>query len=349
LLATREDPLALAEKERLAAKVRAKFGALGEKTRLVCDSYALEQATAPDIAQWKAAFWPEGSSLNDLCCGMGADSFFVKPSVRTLGVDLEESRVRMYQANMEILGLPHQAVRGDACSEEFRADFFCIDPARRPKLQPSFESVLQIAGRYQGGMAKLPPAFPVERLPANAERLYLGGRADCRETLLFLGSLAAHPERVRAVEFEGDLVRVWEGSVNPSPLLCAPVGTYLLEPSPVLVRSHLFLELGKIAHFWQIDATLSYLSCDALPADLVGFAPYRILGKSALATRAVKEMLAHHDIGSLDLKKRGVEVVPEEEIKRLKPAGTRHGILFYTRELGKKVAYLAERVSANSS
>jgi hypothetical protein len=345
------DPLLLAERERLRAKILAKFGGdlflAPHAAGFQCDSLALEQATAPDIARWKAAFWPPGCALHDLCCGMGADSFFVPASVRALGVDIDPARVRWYGANLALLGLPHQALLGDAVdfAEDSapRADFFCIDPARRPRLAPGFDQVLRIAERYGGGMAKLPPAFPVEEIPPGTERVYLGGRADCRETLVLFGSLAREPGRVRAVEFEGGAVREWQGRGEDT-LPVAPAGAFLLEPSPVLVRSHLFLEAGRALGLWQIDSTLSYLSCDTLPPGLEGFSAYQILARSGLSTREVKAMLKAHDIGSLTLKKRGVSVVPEDEIRRLKPQGAAPGVLFYTRCLGQKTAYLARHL-----
>jgi len=115
------------------------------------------------------------------------------------------------------------------------------------------------------------------------------------------------------------------------------LGNFILEPVPVLVRSHLFLSEAKKHGFWQIDSTLAYLSCDDY-APNPGFVAYKVVDQSSLSN--VKVMLKKHDIGKITLKKRGVEVVPEEEIRRLSPKGEREGVLFYTRVLGEKRAVL---------
>jgi len=119
------------------------------------------------------------------------------------------------------------------------------------------------------------------------------------------------------------------------------LGNFILEPIPVLIRSHLFLSEAKKCGFWQIDSTLAYLSCEELPPERKGFAAYKVIDQSSLSTNNVKTMLKKHNIGKLTLKKRGVEVVPEAEIHRLSPKGEKEGILFYTRVLGEKRAILA--------
>ena len=63
---------------------------------------------------------------------------------------------------------------------------------------------------------------------------------------------------------------------------------------------------------------------------------------------AVRAMLKKHDIGRITLKKRGVEIIPEKEIKRLDPRGSREAILFYTRIRGEKAAILALPLHTNS-
>src|SRR5574344_820117 len=67
-----------------------------------------------------------------------------------------------------------------------------------------------------------------------------------------------------------------------------------------------------------------------------------------LGSSAVRAMLKKHDIGRITLKKRGVEIIPEKEIKRLDPRGSREAILFYTRIRGEKAAILALPLHTNS-
>lgn len=149
---------------------------------LVCDRLAYEQSTAQDLGRWKAALWPAGSSVHDLCCGMGGDSFFIPPTVQVQGYDLDLARIAMYNHNMQVQGLPFSAQLHDVRNLESRAQFFCIDPARRAELgqnqrdwtlmTPALDEVMALAQRYEGGMIKLPPGFPLEAVPSEVECLF---------------------------------------------------------------------------------------------------------------------------------------------------------------------------------
>ena len=226
-----EDRATIMDYMALVPKILEKFGS----ENLLCDKLALEQSTAQDIGRWKASLWPavsEGddgnASVHDLCCGMGGDSFFIPASFKIVGVDLDENRLAMYSHNMEVLGKAASTLCADVRetadrngSTESPATFFTIDPARRAQegenqrdlrnLTPTLEEVVEISKHYQGGMVKLPPGYPPAEIPDGTEILYLGGHSDCRECLVLFGSLAKHPDTVRAVMVDkaGNALAEW--------------------------------------------------------------------------------------------------------------------------------------------
>jgi hypothetical protein len=308
---------------------------------LICDRLAFEQATAKDISEYKAKMWQSGAKIADLCCGMGGDSFWLPSGIAASGVDIAPERIFMFNENMKRLKLPHRAILQNAL-EASGGDFFCIDPARREGLNPSFESILELSKKFCGGMVKLPPAFPENEIPKENNILYLGDANDCRECLMLTGVFGK--EIIKAVALCENETFEWQCEKNELQnisLEAKKIGNFILEPIPVLVRSHLFLSEAKKCGFWQIDSTLAYLSCEELPLVHKGFAAYKVIEQSSLSTNNVKAMLKKHGIGKLTLKKRGVEVVPETEIRRLSPKGEKEGVLFYTRVLGEKRAILA--------
>ena len=205
-----EERAAIMDYMALVPKFREKF-ANKETARgmfLLCDKLALEQSTAQDIGRWKAGIWPHEGSVNDLCCGMGGDSFFLPAGLKITGVDLDENRLAMYRHNMLAFGKAASVKCADVREVE-GADYFTIDPARRAikgenqrdlkNLTPTLEEVVEISKHYKGGMAKLPPGYPPAEIPDGTEILYLGGHGDCRECLVLFGELAKHPDTVRAV------------------------------------------------------------------------------------------------------------------------------------------------------
>jgi hypothetical protein len=323
-------------------KIREKFRL--QRIDLICDRLAYEQATARDISEYKAKLWQSGAKIMDLCCGMGGDSFWLPDGIVASGVDIAQERVLMFNENMERLGLPHKAVLQNAL-EVAGGDFFCIDPERRGGLSPSFENVLELSKKFCGGMVKLPPAYNENELPMESDVLYLGNASDCRECLMLSGMFGKGMVRAVAVcknkTFEWQCEKSELRNIN---LEAKKLGNFILEPNPVLVRSHLFLGEAKKHGFWQIDSTLAYVSCENLPPVHNGFTAYKIIEQSSLSTNHVKEMLRKHNAGKITLKKRGVEVVPEAEIRRLAPRGEKEYILFYTRILGEKQAILADRL-----
>lgn len=367
---------------------------------LLCDKLALEQSTAQDIGRWKSNLWPSGAeaadkTVHDLCCGMGGDSFFLPKELNVVGVDLDENRLAMYRYNCGIMrgtdaGKVLQADARIVNSGTATADYFTIDPARRAidgenqrdlrNLTPTFAEVLEIATHYKGGMAKLPPGYPTEEIPADSEVVYIGSHSDCRECLVLFGELAKNPGKVRAVMVDkngnlvktaGDTAAEWCGTLteiqarsnknaekdlpgcersfrnatSDSDLPVGDLAKYLSEPTALLIRSHLF---GSVAQAANPDAHLisegiAYVTSDS-PLPSPAFTSYEVIDHSEISSSAVRAMLKKHDIGKLTLKLRGVKLDPDAEIKRLKARGKNEAILFYTRAAGEKVAILAKKV-----
>ena len=350
--------------------------------------------------------------VHDLCCGMGGNSFYLPKDFLTIGVDLDENRLAMYRYNSKIM-----RGRGNTTTEECvadnqntiladvreiakqndsesvtlalpKADYFTIDPARRAiegenqrdlrNLTPTFEEVIEISKHYKGGMAKIPPGYPISEIPRGTEIVYIGSRTDCRECLVLFGELTQNPDHVRAVMVDktGNVIAEWneirdekrearneseqsqydhnyelEGrdrvyttASSESDLPLGSVSKFISEPSPVLLRSHLFgvvaLAHDESAHL--ISPGIAYTTSEK-PLPSPGFANFEVLDSAEISTGAVRAMLKSHDIGKLTLKLRGVKVDPDQEIKRLKPKGKNAATLFYTRLDGEKIAILAKR------
>ena len=405
-----EERAAIMDYMALVPKFREKFG-IGNTAFLLCDKLALEQSTAQDIGRWKSTLWEHACLANknsesnnsesvaivhDLCCGMGGDSFFLPKELTAIGVDLDENRLAMYRYNSSAMrGVPQEScdaytILGDVREVLARpkADFFTIDPARRAiegenqrdlrNLTPTFEEVIEISKHYKGGMAKIPPGYPINEIPRGTEILYIGSRTDCRECLVLFGELAQNPDHVRAVMVDktGNVIAEWneirdekrearneseqsqydhnyelEGrdrvyttASSESDLPLGSVSKFISEPSPVLLRSHLFgvVALAHDESTHLISPGIAYTTSEK-PLPSPGFANFEVLDSAEISTGAVRAMLKSHDIGKLTLKLRGVKVDPDQEIKRIKPKGKNAATLFYTRLDGEKIAILAKR------
>ena len=110
----------------------------------------------------------------------------------------------------------------------------------------------------------------------------------------------------------------------------AELKRYIYEPDNAVVRSHLIAELAE-----QIDATLvapqiAYLSSDAI-IESPFVRGFEVLDEMAFDRKKLKSYLRDQNIGTLEIKKRGADIVPEELRKELQLKGENTATLIVTR------------------
>ncbi len=185
----------------LRQRAMAKFDAAH---RLFFTPVTLEQATDQAVAACKAARFPEGQPIADLCCGIGGDLFGLAERGEASGVDLDPIHSLLAEANCRELDLPtREVMTADATMiplEHFAA--WHIDPDRRAtgrratrldRLQPTQAALQQMLSHNPHGAIKLAPATMIpEPWPAMCERQWIGSGRECRQQVLWFGALAHH-------------------------------------------------------------------------------------------------------------------------------------------------------------
>ena len=107
---------------------------------------------------------------------------------------------------------------------------------------------------------------------------------------------------------------------------------------------------GKGTQAVRLAAELGLRGLHPMIALLAGEAPaqspfldtFRVLGSAPLDKRRVRELLRAHDVGAIEVRKRGHPDPAEVLSKRFKGPGTRRGTLFVVRLESGHRAYLAE-------
>jgi hypothetical protein len=121
------------------------------------------------------------------------------------------------------------------------------------------------------------------------------------------------------------------------------LGEYLYEPDGAVIRARLIGDLARSLDARMISDQIAYLSTDA--AVRTPFAAgFRVTETLPLDERAIKKRLQALGIGTLEIKKRGVDIDPAQFRAKLSLKGTNNATLFLTRVAGKRVALLAERL-----
>lgn len=319
-----------------------------EALDLFFTALGLEQMTHAQLAKYKASRLPEDlSSLADLACGMGGDSLHVPARVKVIGVDLSLAALMAYRHNVARFR-PAAAVRADAARCPVRADAALLDPARRlagkterwqdEDMSPGWDAMEALIARYGNMAIKLGPGIAPPPFLEEHSWEYLGLNDECLELVVRTGALG-RPGLVRAVELpEGEAIEAWRADLGDSFGRVEEPGAYLFEPVKCVVRAHLFGVLAARHGLWQIDPRIAYLSGNA-PVESPLLKAYRIVRELPNDKKAIQEFLRREEVGRLEVKKRGVGLIPEEFRAGLKLGGPNEGTLIFTRVGERKTAF----------
>jgi hypothetical protein len=126
----------------------------------------------------------------------------------------------------------------------------------------------------------------------------------------------------------------------------APVGSlgsYIYEPDGAVIRARLIGDLARSMGATMLSEGIAYLTNDLLAPTPFASA-FRVLETLPFDEKKLRLALLERRIGTLEIKKRGVDVDPATLRTRLKLKGPEVATLILTRVAGHRVALLVERV-----
>lgn len=314
---------------------------------------ALEQATRQRVAEHRAARLAAArpGSVIDLGCGIGGDLIaFARAGLTAAGVDLDPVRVAAARANLAALDLPGAVEVADATGldvDAFGAAF--ADPARRDARgrvfgaegwTPPWSFVLGLlAGR---GLVKVAPGIPHDLVPDGVEAEWVSDGGEVKEAVLWADIFATTARRATVIG-TGGLASLTEEddpfSGQPRPI--RDLGSFLYEPDGAVIRAGLVTAVAAGVDGGLLDEHIAYVTSDS--AYTTPFArTYRVLDEVPFRERQLRAALRARSIGSLTIKKRGVEIVPEQLRKRLDLRGDNAATLVLTRVAGAGRALLVD-------
>lgn len=325
---------------KLRRRARKKFGDFTDG--LLFSEAALEQASRLQAAALHAGRFRGAkiSEVADLGCGIGAESLaFASVDLKVKAFEIDEVTAALATFNLgafDEVEVNHADVTTLDLSQ-FESLFF--DPARRDskerkfdpaEFSPNFDWVLEQARTKPTGI-KLGPGHPHEAIPEDAEAQWLSINGDLVELALWFGEVK-RPKVARAATLIDENGRHEISSENreseSAPL--AELKRYLYEPDNAIVRSHLIAELAEQIGATLIAPQIAYLSSDEkISSPFVrGF---EVIDEMAFDRKKLKAYLRERKIGTLEIKKRGADVVPEELRKELQLKGENAATLVVTR------------------
>lgn len=337
---------------RLRAQAKGKFGSRAERMLFTAD--ALEQASRPDAAAHHASVFADAgiSSLREVGCGIGADTLaFAQAGIGVTARELDPERADFAAYNLrDYDGAVVEQADGLA---DITEDALWADPARRDphgriinpeKWQPPLSVVLEAARRVRVAGIKIAPGIDYSHLPQDAMVEWLSSRGELVESIIWLGR--GTPGR-RAVLLGGASLTVPGNPSKPAEMVePAPLGNVIYEPDPAIIRAGGIATLCATLDLAPVAPGIAYLTGGpARSPFLTGFSVTDVL---PLQEKKLSRELRSRDIGTLEIKKRGVNIAPDALRSRLKLKGSRSATLILTPLLDGRKAVLVERLPPDS-
>ncbi len=344
---------AVLSQAKLRARAAPKFGPFAE--RMLFTEAGLEQATRLSVAAQHAGRYHRAGLkwVADLGCGIGADALALA------ALELEVTAVERDEVTAAIAAY-NLAPWSNARVEHHDAETFTLagvdgvylDPARRSGAKrlknpanwsPSLDFAFGLAEQYPTGI-KLGPGIDRDLIPHGAEAQWVSVDRDVVELGLWFGPLAREGVRRSALVVGGERgTAEMSAAADSVDAEAGSLGEYVYEPDGAVIRARLIGDLARTLDARMLDPTIAYLTADV--AVMTPFATcFRVLESFPLDQRTLKRELAARGIGSVEIKKRGVDIDPAVFRTALAPKGEGSGTLILTRLAGKRRALLVERV-----
>jgi len=338
---------------RLRAAGRAKFGEFA--AGMAFNQEGLEQATRLAVAALHARRFREAgiSSVADLTCGLGADAM----AMAALGLSVvafEKDEATALLADHNLRHWPDAVVvHADSLAtiRGVEVDAVFADPARRAGAArrhspsdylPPLEDVLALRDRFPALGLKLGPGVPHEALPGDAELEWVSVDGEVVEAGVWCGPLARRHghgalviRRGVANEVTGDLHRGEQRAL----------GAYLGEPDGAVIRAGLVGTVADQLGAGLVDPTIAYVTADT-PTESPFVRWFQVQESMPFDTKKLGAALRARNVGTLEIKKRGVDVVPERLRAQLKLRGETSATVILTRIAGRHSAIIAQPVAS---
>ena len=347
---------AVLSQSKLRARAEAKFGPFA--SRMLFTEAGLEQATRLQVAALHAGrFQAAGlTSIADLGSGIGGDAMAIAAlDLAVTAVELDEvtAAIAAYNLapfeNATVLNADVTAV------DTSNFDGLYLDPARRTAghsntsritdpadYSPTLDFAFGLAATKPTGI-KLGPGIDRDLIPADAEAQWVSVDRDVVELGLWFGAVARPGIRRSALVIGAHGTSELSAEADSEDAETGTLGEYLYEPDGAVIRARLIGDLARRLDARMLSTGIAYLTADTLIETPFASA-FRVTDVLAYDERTLRRELARRGIGSLEIKKRGVDVDPAALRRKLQLKGRASATLFVTRVAGRHSALLAERV-----
>ena len=186
---------------------------------------------------------------------------------------------------------------------------------------------------------KLGPGLPHRVIPAAVEAEWVSERGDTVEVGLWSGPGSLADGRA-ALLLPDDRLVVDPGAPT---LPSGPVGAVLYEAAGAVTRAGGIDQVGAELDAWRLHPDLAYLTADhARPTPFA--TAFEVLEVHPYTEQALRHWVRERGIGTLEIKKRGLDLDPAVLRKRLKLRGSAAATVVLTRTVEATVMLVVHRL-----
>lgn len=348
--------------------VREKFR---DAERLYLTRLSGEQATDEAIARYKAGKFARFAMAADIGCGIGGDAMPLSRQSHCVAVERNPTTAIFVAKNLALTGGSFLVFDEDAFAPQaewtsrMTGDWaWHVDPDRRASGQrvttfalcePGPEALRTLLSLSPHGAAKLAPAtrWETESWPV-VHREWISRGGECRQQVVWFGDLvnhvtdtaigsrtatvvrfADHASGFEAHSFSGDEMAYLPPAVT--------LGRWLVEPDAAILAAGLKNTFAAQHQLAPVAEGIGYLTGEQLVDSPLAEA-FEVIERWPFDARKVGEALRRRDIGTVEIKKRGVEVSPETLRKQWQLKGSLAATVILTPTTRGVVALLCRRM-----
>lgn len=347
---------------RLRRRAHAKFGEFAD--RMLFTRAGLEQATRLSVATMHAVRMRQAgmTGVTDLGCGIGGDSLaFAGAGLEVTAVDADEVTAAIAAYNLAPFGATvRQGLAEDnlpakpAKPAKTSTGAIWLDPARRTAghsetrrtaasdWSPSLEWCFDVARTHPTAI-KLGPGLDRDLIPDDVEAQWVSDAGSVVELVLFSGALAREGIRRSALIMRDGQTHELNAATDADDAPVRELGEFLHEPDGAVIRARLIGDAARMLEAGMLDEKIAYLTGDAaLTSPFVQ--SFRVRETMPANVKAINTALRRNDIGTLEIKKRGMDIDPAQLRRKLQLRGSAAATLILTRTATGRMAILADRV-----
>ena len=341
---------------KLRHRAEKKFGPFS--SRMLFSRDGLEQASRLSVSAQRANRFAQAgmTSVVDLGSGLGGDSMALAGlGLGVTAVEIDEVTSALAQFNTAGLGV--EVINADAATIDIsKFDAVFADPARRRigpgeqrnrlssfEYSPSIDWLTKTVATKKPTAIKLSPADDYLQFEGEFDFEWISVSGELVELTVYSGSLRGeYLRQARLLTNSGNEVFGSKTLESPIPEV-SEIGKFLYEPDSSLIRSGLMGEFAIENNLKLIDRRIAYLTSNVL-IDSPWLKAYEIEQSFPLNPTLIAKELASRGVGILEIKKRGVDITPEEFRKKLKLRGKGAASLILTKLGDTRIALLGKPI-----